>query len=154
MADQYGIMSIESYKPSQSNFGSQRTKAQGKRQIATAAFGFLAAGIYLWPIPYSNVSMEGGFLLGWVIAAAVAGFFSRIYFRQPVILIASLVAVGFACATMARVVVECTADPTSHNLWPFEIGFAVFVGWPGGWIGALIASKLKSEQPRNRIHQK
>ncbi|HKK20347.1 MAG TPA: hypothetical protein VJ983_02665 [candidate division Zixibacteria bacterium] len=115
----------------------------GSRQIAVAIVGFIFAGMYLWPIPYKDVSMGGGFLLGWLIAAAIAGCLSRLFLRQSIILTASLISVGFAAATMARVIVDCSVDPTNHNLWPFEIGFAVFVGWPGGLIGALTAWKVK-----------
>jgi hypothetical protein len=36
---------------------------------------------------------------------------------------------GFVLAVIARVAVETTRDPTSHNLWPFEVVITGFFGF-------------------------
>jgi hypothetical protein len=41
---------------------------------------------------------------------------------------------------MARVVVDTSQDPTSHNLWPFEVGLAWFVGLLASLTGAALGS--------------
>jgi len=40
-------------------------------------------------------------------------------------------------AIWASVEVECAQDPTSHNLWPFEVGIALGVGGLCALAGAL-----------------
>jgi hypothetical protein len=49
---------------------------------------------------------------------------------------------------VARVVVEGVQDPTSHNLWPFEVIIALMVGFAcafgGAVAGRLIAGLLPS----------
>jgi hypothetical protein len=44
---------------------------------------------------------------------------------------------------MARVVVDTTRDPTSHNLWPFELVIAFLVGLAGTVPGTLIGSVFR-----------
>ena len=44
---------------------------------------------------------------------------------------------------MARVVVDTMRDPTSHNLWPFEVVIAFMVGLAGAVPGALIGSAIR-----------
>jgi ABC-type branched-subunit amino acid transport system permease subunit len=43
---------------------------------------------------------------------------------------------------LARVIVDVVRDPTSHNLWPFEIVIAVLVGAAAAVAGALLGSLL------------
>jgi len=38
---------------------------------------------------------------------------------------------------MARVVYEVVPDPTSHNLWPFELALAVVPGFGPALAGAV-----------------
>ena len=44
---------------------------------------------------------------------------------------------------MARVVVDTARDPTSHNLWPFEMVIAFALGLAGAVPGALIGSTFR-----------
>ena len=37
-------------------------------------------------------------------------------------------------------IVEATKDPTSHNLWPIEVGIALFVGLGSSSVGVLLGS--------------
>jgi hypothetical protein len=39
---------------------------------------------------------------------------------------------------MVRVVRETSVDPTSHNLWPFEIVIASGLGFPAAFAGAVL----------------
>ena len=52
-------------------------------------------------------------------------------------------------AVMARVARETAADPTSHNLWPFEVVFSGAVGWlmaaAGAVAGGLMIRVLRRE---------
>lgn len=45
-------------------------------------------------------------------------------------------------AVFARIVAECSLDPTSHNLWPFEIVLTLFVSAPLALLGAAAGAGL------------
>jgi hypothetical protein len=103
---------------------------------------FFAVGMPYWSIPYDqdpNTLVFGFFLLGLsvvVLTAAIIRIFGGIGFLMATFVIgASLPAV-----ILARVIVDTAKDPTSHNLWPFEVVGAVTGGlfWAG--LGALIGS--------------
>ena len=59
-------------------------------------------------------------------------------------------AASVPAAVLARVAVETTLDPTSHNLWPFELVIAGFVGGfcAGlGMLGGLVVGRLGWSRP-------
>lgn len=119
----------------------------GLQAAAIVLFGVVAAGLLHWPVPYRQMDMTAqGFVLRWLLAGMVAGLAARVLFRRPVSVTAGLIAVGYIAAVMARVVVETMADPTDHNLWPFEVIIAGGVGLLGGGIGALLGSLLGSRK--------
>jgi hypothetical protein len=41
-------------------------------------------------------------------------------------------------AVLCKLVWDVVADPTSHNLWPFELAIAVAVGAAAALVGALV----------------
>jgi uncharacterized membrane protein len=49
-----------------------------------------------------------------------------------------------------RVLVEGIQDPTSHNLWPFEVVIALILGFGCAFLGAAaggLAAALRSRRP-------
>jgi uncharacterized membrane protein YccC len=120
-------------------------------RILTAVLGgLLACGVPLWPIPYREVSMPSnpsGTL--WMSLAAAAGVVAAwlLRGRKPVAVFA--VTGGFVLAVLARVAVETAADPTSHNLWPFEVVIAGAIGFAGAVAGvgaARVVQRLSSRK--------
>lgn len=113
---------------------------------AVVLAGLLACGLPLWPIPYREVSMPENpsgtlWLLGASVSGLLAGFLLRPGLRAPVL---SVVA-GFVLAVVGRVAVETSSDPTSHNLWPFEVVIAGGFGLAGALLGvgtARLAQRL------------
>jgi hypothetical protein len=102
--------------------------------------GLLACGLPLWPIPYREVSMPGNpapstwMILG-ALAGVLAGSLLRPGLRVPVLAVSS----GFVLAVLARVAWETAADPTTHNLWPFEVVIAGFFGLLSAALGVGLA---------------
>lgn len=74
-------------------------------------------------------------LLGASAAGVLAGTLLRPGLRTPTLSVAS----GFVLAVLGRVAVETSRDPTSHNLWPFEVIIAAGIGLAGGLLGVLAA---------------
>lgn len=109
------------------------------RRMLVLLVATVAAGAFLWPIPYNDVAMiSRSFLITWIGTSTVAGLIGQFLLRKNVAITATLVALGFCCAAMARVIVETIPDPTSHNLWPFEVAIAAVVGLGGGLAGATV----------------
>ena len=107
-----------------------------------AAFilSFFLFGASHWNIPYDRVSLPNSLLgphLLLVVAAAAA---ARIWGGAGFLMAALSVGASAPAAIMARVVVDTSKDPTSHNLWPFEFVIAAFVGLACAAGGALLAT--------------
>ena len=109
---------------------------------------FVGCGALLWPIPYKEVSLPGNpspsllFLLGGVVAF-VGAFFIRPGF--PVAWFP--VPMGYALAVVARVAVETSSDPTSHNLWPFEVVIMGGLGAIASLAGVTLARLIRRLTP-------
>jgi len=109
---------------------------------------FFAVGIEYWQIPYSKVSLPNSLYgIGLAILFLVS---TALRLVSAVTFLQTLSAVGLAvpAMVMARVVVETSRDPTSHNLWPLEIIIAAGVGLAvasaGALVGGLLARFFKS----------
>jgi hypothetical protein len=74
----------------------------------------------------------------WLLGAAAAGAIAAILLRPGVAIPTLSVAAGFVLAVLGRVFIETGADPTSHNLWPFEVVIAGGVGLLGGLTGVVV----------------
>ena len=110
--------------------------------IAAFMISFFTVGIPYWQIPYAKVALPNtlygvGLLAVGVLAAAVRAL-------GKARLLAVILAVGAAVPgpVLARVVVDTSNDPTSHNLWPFELIIAAVLGALCSSAGALVGSLL------------
>jgi len=49
---------------------------------------------------------------------------------------------AFPTTILVRVLMDTSQDPTSHNLFPIELAFALIVGmlaaWPATWLGRSV----------------
>jgi len=103
--------------------------------------GFLVVGVPYWRIPYnkatSSAVMGGAVLIG--VIALIARVLIEARFSRVVLVLAAAV----PTAVMARVVVDTMRDPTSHNLWPFELVIAFMVGLAGTVPGTLLGSVFR-----------
>ncbi len=102
---------------------------------------FLVVGIPYWQIPYSQLALPTsiyGFGLWLIFIFAVILRFSHASISQ------SFMIVGLSVPAMAfvRVVFDLFQDPTSHNLWSFEILVAAGLGIGIAFGGAILGSVL------------
>src|SRR5690606_39454731 len=102
----------------------------------------IAVGLQYWPIPYNGLSLPNAVWGTPLIAVAVFGVVARVtagigFWRTLLVFSGAVPA-----AVMARVVFEGILDPTSHNLWPFEIALASGPGLVAGSAAAIIGTLL------------
>jgi len=107
--------------------------------IATVFLGFLAGGLPLWPVPYDSIDLSSPEFLGlWIVAGTIAGGLPAALSTFSMHRTAGLLGSGFGMAVLARALFEMIQDPTTHNLWPFEVAISVAVGLLAGIGGSLL----------------
>src|SRR4030095_9236118 len=96
--------------------------------LAGFAAGFLAAGLPYWTVSYGQVSLPTTLLQNCLLPIALVAVVLPLL--SGVGIWRSATAVGLAApgAVFARMIVETSQDPTSHNLWPIEVMIAMVVG--------------------------
>jgi hypothetical protein len=105
--------------------------------VATWLVAFLAIGLPYWSIPYGSVNLPNALpVLGLLVVGGSALFLvaSR---RLSLGMSIGILGTTVPAAVMARVIVEVAGDPTSHNLWPFELVIAGVTGVVVAGVGAL-----------------
>jgi hypothetical protein len=117
------------------------------RQFTVLAVAFavalLAIGVPYWRIPYAKLALPDALIsVGLVVAFGAA---AAVRFFGAASLWHAILVIGLAapCAVLLRIVVGVIADPTSHNLWPFEVVLAAGVGFATSLCGALLGSALR-----------
>lgn len=122
------------------------TDMRALRQWGSLLAGFLASffavGISYWSIPYSAVSLPDTLVDFGIIVVILASGSVRAWAAVPAWKTTLLIAASVPAAVIARVIVEATADPTSHNLWPIEVVIAAMVGFAAALAGALAGSLI------------
>jgi hypothetical protein len=112
---------------------------------------YLAMGVPYWQKPYSNVSLPDSlYELGlWLVIASAAAFrlhgFGFLWTAGSFGLVAPMV-------VATRITVETARDSSTHNLFPFEIAIAVFVGFSAAAFGAVIGTVIERLLHHDKSH--
>ena len=109
---------------------------------AAFAAGLLLMGIPFWQLPYNH---QGFIYPGLIVSLAALGvitaMLSALGIARTKRVFWTMIS-AFPAAIAIRVAVETMADPTDHNLWPFELvyGFVMSLAGviPGLLLGALV----------------
>lgn len=105
----------------------------------TVVAGMLACGLPLWPI----LSTPGNPMPVWLALGSLAGVLGGYLLRPGFATAVWAVVGGFVLVILARVGWETGADPTSHNLWPFEVVMAAFFGLISAATGVGLARGIQ-----------
>ena len=118
------------------------TKHRAIWVLAGFAAGVLATGLPYWTIPYSQVSLPNTLFQNCLLSIAVVAVLLPLISGLGIVRSAMAVGIAVPGAVFARMVVDTSRDPTSHNLWPIEVMIALVVGmaisWPGAAVGELL----------------
>lgn len=108
--------------------------------VAAFVISFFAVGFPYWQIPYAKVSLPSTLYgMGLVVVGVLAAAARAIGKAR---LLSVILAVGAAVPApiLTRIAVDTAKDPTSHNLWPFEVIIAAVIGVLCASAGALAGS--------------
>ena len=114
--------------------------SQSQWLYLSAAASFLAVGIPYWNIPYSQLDLPESLLTPAVIVVILSALLLRMYTEVPFWRTTLMIGLAVGAAVMARILFEVMQDPTSHNLWPFEVVIALITGSACAAAGALAGS--------------
>jgi hypothetical protein len=105
-------------------------------------FAFFAVGIPWWSIPYDQSWSGVETLFFWVglFSVMMAAAFARIFGRAGFYLTIPFIGASVPAAIFARVLVDTIRNPTTHNLWPFEIAIGVAYGVFFAGLGAVLGT--------------
>jgi len=104
------------------------------------AAAFLVVGIPYWLIPYNKLNLPDGVLGVGLLVLIIAAALARISSGRRFFVVVAVMGASVPAVVMARVIFDGFRDPSAHNLWPFELVIAVFVGGVVALVGALIGS--------------
>lgn len=108
--------------------------------VGALVAGFLAIGIPFWQVPYAKVSIPTTLMAPGLVAVALGAAVARFIGRSGFLATLVVVALAAPGVVMVRVAVETAQDPTTHNLWPFEVFLAWMVGLLASLAGCIIGS--------------
>ncbi len=102
----------------------------------------IAGGIVYWPLDYNQIKI-GSLAWPWGLATFIIAAILSERDLQPTLLSGAACAFGVPLAVILRVIVDVSGDPTSHNLWPFEVVLAAMISLPSGVLGAILGRLVR-----------
>lgn len=96
--------------------------------VLALAVVVLAAGIPYWRLPYNEINrghfamLPGALLLGFLTLVLIVVEVARVKFTALTMLLA------VPTINVVKIAIDTAADPTSHNLFPFELIIAALSG--------------------------
>ena len=121
-----------------------RANAMTRSSPAWLLIAFLVAligvGFRYWQIPYPQVSLPDSLYGPGLVAVGVVAVMARAFGLARFWKVWLVIAASVPLAVLVRVIVETGRDPTSHDLWPFEIAVAAGLGLAGALAGTLLGS--------------
>jgi hypothetical protein len=114
--------------------------AQSDVQRTALLFGvaFVVAALLYWPTFEARTNLPDALYGAPLAVAALTALVDAYLSRRPFARSLWIGAAVLPAAVFARVVYDGLRDPTSHNLWPFEIAIAIGVGLPAALAGAAL----------------
>ena len=108
--------------------------------ILSFAVAFVATGLMIWLLPYAKVELPNSLARAPMVLVAIAAVIARVKGEAGFLRTTVLIGCAVPAAIAVRVAVEVAQDPTSHNLWPFELVFGGVLGGALALIGATIGT--------------
>lgn len=104
------------------------------------AIAFVGVGFPYWQLAYSRISLPDSLYGPGLVAVGVVALMLRAFGVARFWKVWLIVAAAVPTAVAVRVAMEAASDPTSHNLWPFELLIAAALGLAASLAGTLLGS--------------
>ena len=111
----------------------------GRRTALLFVLAFVPATLLYWPAFEAKRNLPDALYGAALALPALLALADAWFSRRPFARSLWIGACVLPAAVFARVVYDGLRDPTSHNLWPFELAIAFGVALPSAVAGALAA---------------
>jgi hypothetical protein len=106
------------------------------------AVAVVSSGLPLWLLPYGEIEIPNIWLLPGLMVILPLAAGTRLLELARTWATVGTLAGAMGAANMLRIAWDTAADPTSHNLWPFEIVLTVSAGVAFSLIGCVLGTVL------------
>lgn len=121
----------------------------GKSTLGIIVVGIIAGVFSYWFNGYNQLTAFGiNIYLLLAILSFIGAFMLSLIIHWRVATIALLLSFGVILAISGRVIFDLLRDPTSHNLFPFEMLISLAVSFPCSFVGSFLASLYKKKKNR------
>jgi len=111
--------------------------------VVALVVGTLVVGVPFWSTPYRDVNLPSAIVGPGSYVVTLASVLLCAVARERFWRAVAFAGAAMPLAVVARVAVETTIDPTTHNLFPFEIAIALGVGFAYAAPGAAAGIALR-----------
>ena len=116
---------------------SPRDPTQGLR-AAVFVVAFVICAYLYWPAMDRKINLPDALYGVPIVLAALLALADSWWSRRPFGQSLWVAGALLPAVVFARVMFDVAQNPTSHNLWPFEIAIALGVGLPAASVGAAV----------------
>ncbi|MGN6152916.1 MAG: hypothetical protein ACTHOH_13050 [Lysobacteraceae bacterium] len=117
-----------------------------RRKLVSLGIAFAAAalvvGVPYWSIPLQQLALPRVIWNARLVACAAFAAVACVVGPVRAWIAGLVVAMAVPVAVLVRVAIDTAADPTAHNLWPFEVALALGPGLLAGTAGAVAGALL------------
>lgn len=115
-----------------------RALSDAQRTALLFGVAFVVAALLYWPAFEAKRNLPDALYGAPLAVAAATALIDALLSRRPFVRSLWVGTAVLPAAVFARVVHDGLRDPTSHNLWPFEIAIAIGVGLPAALAGSVL----------------
>ena len=137
---EHPIAAAVRWAPSSTDRANAMTRSSPAWLLIAFLIAFVGVGFRYWQIPYAEVSLPSSMYGPGLVAVGVVALMARAFGLGRFWKVWLLIAATVPLAVLVRVIVETSRDPSSHNLWPFEIAIAAGLGLACSLAGTLLGS--------------
>ena len=141
MGDHSTIAAVR-WAPSSTDRADVMTRSSPTWLLIAFLIAFIGVGFRYWQVPYPKLSLPDSLYGPGLVAVGVVALMARAFGLARFWKVWLLIAASVPLAVLARVIVETSRDPASHNLWPFEIAIAAGLGLAFALVGTLLGSRF------------
>ncbi len=102
----------------------------------------ITAGAPIWFISYHTFTPNRILMISAILTVLLALLFSFLTKQQGKKIVYTI-ASGFIIATIIKIIIDSIADPSSHNLLPFEIIYYTIIAFVAALIGVGVGFVIK-----------
>jgi hypothetical protein len=121
---------------------------EATKTVRAGVVGFIsgaASYAYIWLNPRTSNILE------WLALCAVAGFVTSLISDANLSMALMGIVTGAFSLNVIHIGTDAAADPTSHNLFPFELAFTLLVTTSGAAIGIALEKLAKRTIAYRRV---